>query len=121
VLVVQQSHHTLKLVRKKGDIYLVGLVERDGQFENTVYEKLEGDVTSDLGAAFQVSAAVVKKERVFYKWDDTDIFLDKVDGLGEFVELYPNDEESQKQLFEQFGISNDDLITKSYHELLNAN
>jgi predicted adenylyl cyclase CyaB len=69
---------------------------------------------------------VVKRRRL-YLVDRTRVHLDRVEGLGTFVELEVvlRDEESveegmavARQLLEQLGIANDQLLTGAYLDLL---
>lgn len=82
-----------------------------------------GDVLSDaLGVL-----AVVVKTRSLHLWENVRIHLDRVDGLGDFIEfeavLSDGDDDADghaklAQLREAFGIRDDDLIANSYLELV---
>ena len=112
-----ESGRAYKLVRRQGNTYLIGLVENNGQFEQLVYETLDESVAREVSALFEGSSYVIRKERTFYELDGSDIVLDRVSGLGEFVELYPKDENAEKELLKQFGVSTEYLITESYYDL----
>ncbi len=75
------------------------------------------DILNSLG--FSVVDEVVKT-RIIYKINDTEICLDKIDGLGSFVELEKKgmDQGAEKELFKlagELGLSR--FETKSYLEL----
>ena len=62
----------------------------------------------------------IEKQRSFYRWDNLRVYLDKVEGLGEFLEIEGNSWESKQRIFqllEKLGIKRDKLIRKSYLEL----
>jgi len=72
----------------------------------------------------------IEKQRSFYRWDNLGVYLDKVEGLGEFLEVEGNSEflevegnswEDKKKIFqllEKLGIKKNRLIRKSYLELV---
>jgi predicted adenylyl cyclase CyaB len=79
-------------------------------------------LTSALGIR-----GIVKKERLLYQVGQTRIHLDKVEGLGSFVELefvmYPGQEmkegiASLQALIEQLGIREEDWVAQAYIDLL---
>lgn len=87
------------------------------------------DVLSLLSDAFEV-IGVVTKTRLLYMVGKTRIHLDKVEGLGYFIELEvvldPDDTEEmgQKtatQLMQQLNINKHDLIDHAYIDLLCMN
>ena len=71
---------------------------------------------------------VVDKEREIYFLDNIKIHLDKVKGLGTFLEIEAQSEEGDKseellnrqcvQLIDELGIRNEDLVNESYSDLL---
>ena len=73
---------------------------------------------------------VVDKEREIYFIDNIKIHLDQVKGLGTFLEIEAQSEEGDKseellnsqcvQLMDELGIRNEDLVNKSYSDLLMA-
>lgn len=63
----------------------------------------------------------VEKKRALYKCDDLKICLDKVKGLGEFLEIEGDslkDKEKMFKLLKKLNIEREKLIRKSYLELL---
>ena len=73
---------------------------------------------------------IVKKERILYKYGQTRIHLDDVDGLGNFIELEvvlksdqtPKDGETiAYNLMNKFGIQKTDLIDVAYIDLIETN
>jgi len=63
----------------------------------------------------------IEKQRSFYRWDNLGVYLDKVEGLGEFLEVEGNSWEDKKKIFqllEKLGIKKNRLIRKSYLELV---
>ena len=62
----------------------------------------------------------IEKQRSFYRWDNLKIFLDKVEGLGEFLEIEGDSWQSKEKIFqflEELGVQRNRLIRKSYLEL----
>jgi len=63
----------------------------------------------------------VEKQRSFYKWSNLRIFLDKVEGLGEFLEIEGDSWEDRERIFQlldKLGIQRNKPIRKSYLELI---
>ncbi|MDR3099848.1 MAG: class IV adenylate cyclase [Paraburkholderia sp.] len=82
-----------------------------------------------LLATALTTRGIVSKERHVYLAGRTRIHLDRVDGLGDFVELEvvlgPEDDEQGGQaearaMFEQLGVEESDLVAVAYVDLLNA-
>ena len=72
-------------------------------------------------------AGIVKKVRWFYRVGQTRIHLDRVDGLGDFVELEvvlrPDQEQREgiaiaQELMSRLGIVEDQLVKVAYIDLL---
>ncbi len=71
---------------------------------------------------------VVDKEREIYFIDNIKIHLDLVKGLGTFLEIEARSEADGlaeetlnrqcRQLMDEFGVRNDDLVSDSYSDLL---
>jgi predicted adenylyl cyclase CyaB len=89
--------------------------------------------TSDPASLLQVLAralavrGVVRKERLFYRRGRTRIHLDRVEGLGAFLELEVElrsgetrggGEAEAKDLMKRLGIRAEDLVTSAYVDLL---
>jgi len=73
---------------------------------------------------------IVKKERILYKYEQTRIHLDDVEGLGKFIELevvLDNNQSMQDgekiafALMDKFNIQKSDLIDVAYIDLLERN
>lgn len=74
-------------------------------------------------------AGIVKKVRWLYRVGQTRIHLDRVDGLGDFVELevvlHPDQEQGEgiaiaQELMRRLGIDQDQLVKAAYIDLLSA-
>jgi len=87
-----------------------------------------GDEASDIlsGLGFE-PAAVVEKDRTFFEFDGYAVSLDRVDGLGEFVEVEAEVTESDEvpvvregaaAVLRDLGLEPDDQIRTSYLGLL---
>ncbi|WP_153099018.1 class IV adenylate cyclase [Paraburkholderia hayleyella] len=81
-----------------------------------------------LLATALTTRGIVTKERQVYLTGRTRIHLDRVDGLGDFVELEvvlaQNDDEEEGQaearaLFDKLGVHETDLVAVAYVDLLN--
>jgi predicted adenylyl cyclase CyaB len=73
------------------------------------------------------TAGTVRKRRLLYRRGPTRIHVDEVEGLGSFLELEVElaDDQSTaegeriaRELMEELGISEDDLVTRAYVDLL---
>lgn len=82
-----------------------------------------------LASAFGIKT-VVKKERTVFLYRSARIHLDRVDGLGDFIEFEvvmdegAPDEEGEafaRELVEKFSIGEGDLVEKSYCDLMKNN
>jgi predicted adenylyl cyclase CyaB len=87
------------------------------------------DAMHALLATALTTRGIVTKERHVYLVGRTRIHLDRVDGLGDFVELEvvlaADDDEAGGEaeahdVFAKLGVSHDDLIAVAYVDLLNA-
>jgi len=81
-----------------------------------------------LEAALGVLGAVVKT-RILFEWRNTRVHLDRVEGLGDFIELETQVEEAgsrraaeeeSEELMARLKIQEDDLVQGAYHDLLCA-
>ena len=63
---------------------------------------------------------IVKKVREIYRWGDVKVHLDKVEGLGFFVEFEweDGDPETLKEMFRTLGLDASNLIAGSYSDLI---
>lgn len=87
------------------------------------------DAMHALLAAALTTRGIVTKERQVYLAGRTRIHLDRVEGLGDFVELEvvlaPEDDEALGEaeahaVFQKLGVSYDDLVDVAYVDLLSA-
>ena len=91
-------------------------------------QPVEAEIKSLLEAALGV-VAVVDKVRTLYLWENVRIHLDRVVGLGDFVEfeavLGPEHDDADghrklAHLMQAFGLEEADLVENSYLELVPA-
>ncbi|MCD6232286.1 class IV adenylate cyclase [Candidatus Aerophobetes bacterium] len=76
------------------------------------------DILKELGFLIK---GKVKKKRTLYIWNSLRIYLDKVEGLGEFLEVEGNSLKDKEKIFEfikKLNIKKGSLIRKSYLEML---
>jgi len=106
-----------KISREKDKVYLVNLIKGKDGFAINISERLDKEATNSLIRYFKNNPLVMKKIREHYFWKRTEIVLDDVIGLGEFIELYPQNETLKEELFKIFGIKSSELITKSYYDI----
>ncbi|MBN3788674.1 class IV adenylate cyclase [Burkholderia sp. Ac-20353] len=87
------------------------------------------DAMHALLATALTTRGIVTKERHVYLVGRTRIHLDRVDGLGDFIELEvvlaPDEEEAAgeaeaHEMFAKLGVPHDDLVAVAYVDLLNA-
>ncbi|MBU9478991.1 class IV adenylate cyclase [Burkholderia multivorans] len=87
------------------------------------------DAMHALLATALTTRGIVTKERHVYLAGRTRIHLDRVDGLGDFIELEvvlgPDDDEAGGEaeahdVFAKLGVAHDDLVALAYVDLLNA-
>jgi predicted adenylyl cyclase CyaB len=86
------------------------------------------DAMHSLLATALTTRGIVTKERHVYLVGRTRIHLDRVDGLGDFIELEvvlgPDDEAGGEaeahDVFAKLGVAQDDLVAVAYVDLLNA-
>ena len=83
--------------------------------------KVDNKIFDILKALTFSKVRSIEKQRSFYRWDNLKIFLDKVEGLGEFLEIEGDSWQSKEKIFqflEELGIQRNRLIRKSYLELI---
>lgn len=87
------------------------------------------DAMHALLATALTTRGIVTKERHVYLAGRTRIHLDRVDGLGDFIELEvvlaPDDDDADGEaeahrVFAQLGVAQEDLVAVAYVDLLNA-
>ena len=106
-----------KISKENDKLYLINLIKGKSDFDINISEKLDKKASRGLMQYFLNNTLVMKKIRQHYLWKGTEIVLDNVVGLGEFIELYPSNEIIKKELFKIFNIKSSDLITESYYDL----
>jgi len=85
--------------------------------------KVEREIISLLERLDFAKIREVKKKRSFYQWDSIIVCLDKVEGLGEFLEIEGTSYSEKGKIFEllkKLGISRKELIRRSYLEMLES-
>jgi predicted adenylyl cyclase CyaB len=113
--------------------HLISYVRADDLGERlSRYRIIEIEDAEGLKAALSESLgtrAVVSKRRRLFLWRDVRIHLDRVDGLGAFLEFeavalehsdLADERKKVKYLREAFGIEAQDLINRSYSDLILA-
>ena len=93
-----------------------------------IYKTEKGSVLKNILSDAMGVMVVVDKEREIYFIDNVKIHLDRVKGLGTFLEIEAQSEEGDKseellkrqcvQLMDEFGIRPDELLSDSYSDLL---
>src|ERR1700748_3212660 len=130
---VQVASGRLKLRRfddgQRAELIFYQRDDRDGP-KVSFYQKSpvsDPDAMQALLAAALKVRGIVSKERAVYLIGRTRIHLDQVDSLGSFLELevvleQDEDEESgyreAREMFEKLGVSERDLVSLSYMDLL---
>lgn len=122
----------LKLREEKGAAsHLISYVradelrERLSRYRIVAIEDADG-LKAALSESLGTRAAVSKRRRLFL-WRDVRIHLDRVDGLGDFLEFeavapeqsdLADERQKVQHLREIFAIRSDDLIDRSYSDLM---
>ena len=114
---INTEHDIYKLARIGGVIKLVHLVTESDGFGIELDNSVDAPVQQILSRFFEDNPHIMRKEREHYKWRKSQIVLDNVVGLGEFIELYPANNSEKEELFTAFEIQGKDLITESYYSL----
>jgi adenylate cyclase, class 2 len=117
--------------RKMPAAHLISYVRADEPQERlSRYRIVEVEDAQGLKAALSESLgvrAVVSKRRRLFLWRDVRIHLDCVDGLGDFLEFeavaheqsdLADERQKVQQLWEAFGIRSEDLLDRSYSDLI---
>lgn len=122
----------LKLREERGAAaHLISYVRADEPQERlSRYRIVEVEDAEGLKAALSESLgawAVVSKRRRLFLWRGVRIHLDWVDGLGDFLEFeavaheqsdLADERQKVQQLWDAFGIRSEDLIDRSYSDLI---
>lgn len=106
-----------KLSKVGGTIKLVHLVNEGNCFSTALETELDDAARYEVDRFLNENNKVMRKVRRHYKWRKSKIVLDSISNLGEFVELYPINEEDKQNLFAAFNIQPPDLIKISYNAL----
>ncbi|MFA6963750.1 MAG: class IV adenylate cyclase [Patescibacteria group bacterium] len=69
---------------------------------------LTQEILEKLGFPFEVK---VQKERTKYNFMEAEILLDKVDGLGEFVEIEAPDQSILNEIVQKLGINEENVVS----------
>lgn len=117
----------LYLVDDPKDIYKISVVNREMRlvhltagssgFDMVLSEKLGPKTKKTFSPLFGKGRGVMIKERSIYRWKSSEIALDRIVGIGEFLEIYPASEKDKKILFEFLGVKPASLITRSYSSM----
>ncbi len=93
-----------------------------------LYKTEKGSVLKNILCDAMGVMVVVDKEREIYFIDNIKIHLDLVKGLGTFLEIEAQSEADGlaeetlnrqcRQLMDEFGVRNDDLVSDSYSDLI---
>lgn len=117
---IRENKQGIWKLSKVGETIKIIHLASDGDGFATIHEAvIEGAPRGELGRFFNESEKVIRKNRRYYKWKGSEIVLDNIAGLGEFMELYPADEGIKQDVFASFNIRAGDLIKISYNALLN--
>ena len=95
-----------------------------------LYKTEKGSVLKNILSDAMGIMVVINKEREIYFIDNIKIHLDRVKGLGTFLEIEAQSEEGDKseellnrqcvQLMDELGVRADNLVSDSYSDLLMA-
>jgi adenylate cyclase, class 2 len=130
----QAPHGRLKLREEQGArAHLIAYERPDGaQARESRYRLIEIDEAEQLKAALRGTLGVkaeVAKERRLFLWDGVRIHLDRVDGLGDFIEFeavadagsdLSREEAQVATLRREFKIDDADLVAVGYCEMVSA-
>ena len=114
---IQAADHLIR-IRKEGDAALITFrvkTRREGGV--TVVEQEEHYEGEPVGEEI----ARVKKRRTIYVLGDVRIYLDDVEGLGEFTEIVCDGEGCKAKVYrmaEMLGLSPENALNRFYYELL---
>ena len=115
---LKNTEETILRLKKEGnEIYLINFTKEKDGFGINLSERLDKEAAKSLLLLFKNNPLVIKKVREHYYWKGAKIVLDNVIGLGEFIELYPQDEASKEELLKVLKINPSELITESYYDM----
>ena len=101
-------------------LFFVHLVGRNGVFfqEANIEIGRKGDPRADELLEFvRKSVYALSKKRRLYCWKSSLVALDAVEGVGDFLELYPADERERQELYTAFGVTEESILRESYYSL----
>jgi len=96
------------------EIKLVHLVSSGSGFDVEFARSVDLKTQKALSLLFGKNRGAMVKDRSRYRWKKSEIVLDTIAGLGEFIELYPVNEKDKNLLFDALGIKSSNLITRNY-------
>lgn len=114
---IDDGRNIYKLARVGGIIKIVHLINEEKGFTVVLNVKVDKQAQRGLSRFLDNNSQVMRKERTHYKWQGSEVVLDKIVSLGEFIELYPTNDKSKRYLFKIFNIQVRDLIKESYNSL----
>lgn len=115
---VESGKNIWKLSRVGKTIKLLNLVYKNGGFVAVFGRNVALRTCKPLNRFLNRSGATMRKVRRHYKWHRSEIVLDHIAGLGEFVEFYPADDKEKRELFKVFRVDRRDLISEGYNTLM---
>ena len=115
---LSDSQDIYRLVKKEDEISLVHFRKKETGFGMDMSKLLDTKASRALFNLFENKSSIVRKVRTRYFWKGSKLAIDVIQPLGEFLEIYPKDDEAKKVIFEKFDITKEQLITKSYYDLL---
>ena len=98
-------------------------LDKETKTRKEIEIKVEREIFSLLKTLGFFEVGKVEKIRDFYQWNNLRIYLDKVRNLGDFLEIEGKKWEDKKRIFKllkKINIKKENLIRKSYLELLKA-
>jgi adenylate cyclase class IV len=115
---IDDGQNIWKLSRTNEQIQLVHLKSFGNKFVMTLEKKIEKEkVSKELNQLFDISKEKMQKKRKHYMLGKSEIVLDNIENLGQFIELYPANSQEKEKIFKSFHIRSAELITKSYNAL----
>jgi len=112
-------------IRKEENIFLLTYkgprLDRDTKTREEVQLQVEPDMFELLKELGFSELKKVRKKRRFYQWKSLEVCLDKVEGLGDFLEIEGKSREDKpliRELAKKLNIKEESLSTVSYLELL---
>ncbi|MCD6471590.1 class IV adenylate cyclase [Candidatus Aerophobetes bacterium] len=120
----KKKDEALRVRETKNDLFLTykgKKLDEETKTRREIEIKVEGKIYSLLKILGFFEVEKVEKIRDFYQWNNLKICLDKVKHLGEFLEIEGKRWKDKKKIFEllkKMNIKKENLIRKSYLELL---